>query len=320
MFKRYVIAVSLFALLPTAAAQTGREAAPVRGRGRVAPQQSTDNENRIFRIKYAEAEELAQLVSGALNVSVLADERTNSVIVTAPESRMEKVEALVAQIDTPVDESTAKDELTLATIRNRDVGLVLGRLRELFSRELRVSADEEGRHVILRGTRSNIDLAMKVIETMDQPLPTATVEVSFFQVGTSDEAFSQEIPDDLKPVARQLERFGTPRLVGRMSTAAVEGQTFTVEGQIAESTLVEMSGRLEAAPNDGTIRLSLSSNLTMRRESEATGRNNTESPRFLIKTNVATKRAEYLVLGSAPLGWRPGESVVLVVYVPASVK
>ncbi|MBK8268266.1 MAG: hypothetical protein IPK83_08145 [Planctomycetes bacterium] len=43
-------------------------------------------------------------------------------------------------------------------------------------------------------------------------------------------------------------------------------------------------------------------------------------PRFSIKTTLTTPRDEFVVLGSAPNGWEPGESVIMAVRIPSSDK
>lgn len=314
MQQRLVVILCLLVLTPTAFSQNPRQATG--RRGRPAPQSNTDIEMRVIPLRFANAEMAAAVINSVMDIEIVGDERSNSLIVGGSEEKINQVIELVSELDKQRDKTVLEQEMNVVSIRNREVDEITARLRNLFEDEMLITGDEQGRRVLLRGNADSIQSAINVIKQMDTPLPTASVEFAYFQVGTSDTEFSMETPDDLKPVARQLERFGTPRLVGRMTTSAVEGQNFSLNGQIAERTYLNISGRLLAAANDGAVKLELQSELRMHRAAEGERRGKIESPRFSLSTTVIANRGDFVVLGSAPLGWAPGESVILVVQVP----
>lgn len=322
-YRRIIIALCVLGIsLPAMAQSRGRPGArpdsPNRNvRGGRPQQRPSDETIKLISLKFADPMETAKSLERVLGVRVVAEERTNSLIVMADPETLKLVEDLVHDIDIDRPEIIGEDQLVELQIRNRNVRDVVSQLAQLFRSELTLSADEQGRRILMRGNKKAIESAKHVASTLDVPLPTANVEVAFFQVGSSDDDFSQQTPDDLKSVTQQLQRFGTPRLVGRMTTSAVEGQKFRLNGQIAERTYLALEGRLEAAPTDGAVRLDIDANLSMNRQvdTDAKGRH-VESPRFTVSTTVITKRGDYVVLGSAPLGWKPGESAVLVLHIP----
>ncbi|HPF39962.1 MAG TPA: secretin N-terminal domain-containing protein [Phycisphaerae bacterium] len=316
MSKRIVVLLCLFAITSPGLAQNGRDAGrqPAnRGRGRMPAAESAPKSVCVIPLRFTYAEEAATTISQAIGITVVPEVRSNSVIITATAETVDTVKQLIKDIDVEKDDAIEATRLTTITVRNREVKQVVAHLAQLFGRELSISADEGSRQILLRGPASVIESAKEVIQSIDKAPPTATVEFAYFQLGSHGTEFSMEIPPDLKPVAEQIERFGSPRLVGRMTTAAVEGQHFSLQGQIAESTFVKLQGRLVAAPAQGAVTLELGSDLSMQKRSEDEKRPGIESPRFSLATTVITQRGDYVVLGSAPLGWAPGESVVLVV-------
>ncbi|MCB9853593.1 MAG: hypothetical protein H6819_10900 [Phycisphaerales bacterium] len=275
---------------------------------------------RAYALQHVKADEAARTIVQLMGIDVVPDSRTNTLIISATEVQAEEVAKIISKIDIPRDDSLDRSTLTTVSIHNREVHDVAAQVSEMFRRDLVVSADERSRQILLRGDAEMIESALRVISSIDTAMPTATVEFAYFQVGSTDTDFSMETPKDLLPIAQQIERFGRPRLVGRMMTAAVEGQVFSLKGQIAERTFVNLTGRLIAAPVDGAVKLELTSDLSMRRMTTDDDQQKVEVPRFSLSTTVMTKRGDYIVLGSAPLGWAPGESVVLVVQVNNSTK
>lgn len=329
MSKRLLAAFCILAIAPAAMAQTkagfqpegrGRPGVERGGRRAAATERPADSSIRAYALRHVKADEAARTIIQLTGIDVVPDTRTNTLIVSANDNQAEEIEKIISKIDIPRDDSLDRSTLTTVTIKNREVRDVAAQVSEMFRRDLIVSADERSRQILLRGDPEMIESALRVISSIDTAMPTATVEFAYFQIGSTDTDFSLAIPRDLNPIAKEIERFGEPRLVGRMTTAAVEGQIFMLKGQIAERTFVNLSGRLIAAPKDGAVKLELTSELSMRRLSTNDEQQKIESPQFSLSTTVMTKRGDYIVLGSAPLGWAPGESVVLVVQIVDSSK
>ena len=96
----------LFALLLAvlAACETSR---PVESDPSAAAMKVEEPTLTVIPLKYAAASELASTLRGALAaeqslVQIMADERTNSLVVTCTPSRLASVEKLIAQLDTEV--------------------------------------------------------------------------------------------------------------------------------------------------------------------------------------------------------------------------
>ncbi len=105
---------------------------------------------RIFELTSANAEDLVEVISNALSrpdqrgrrfseVSLAADSRTNSLIVSGDAGNLQSVEELIKRLDTPAGE--ADREIHVVRLSNGDVRQVAGSLVRLFSK----SASQPGR-------------------------------------------------------------------------------------------------------------------------------------------------------------------------------
>ena len=99
-------------------------------------------------------------------------------------------------------------------------------------------------------------------------------------------------------------------------------------GSIAENIpLVQVEGELTSVSSDGGVNLKLMARMALDRQAPVAPPVPVEKgedkaspkagprPTYELDTSVQTKRGDYVVLGSAPTGWKPGESVILVMYV-----
>lgn len=107
---------------------------------------SPTGETRYIEVRYARASQLATL----LNIeSVAVDERTNTLVVTADEATLNRVQALVSQLDIPVRQVLIEARIVIASDDFSDaIGVRFGAQRRNQTGETQVttggSLDDEG--------------------------------------------------------------------------------------------------------------------------------------------------------------------------------
>jgi|GEM_PF-1946771 len=327
------VLLTLLLITPSAIAQQTRGQRA--GRQPAGESSSDSTTVRVYALKYMRAGDIAETLRNATYLTVIAEERTNSLIVQANDDRHAMMQNLIGELDKPTN---ASDLVTIVPIRNRNPKDVASRIQELYRNpnDLMVSADIPGHRMLLRGNQAAIESAERMVGELDKPLPSATVHFAFFQLnetGAKPELIGP-IPPDLQDVAEELLRFGSPRLIGRTMTASVENEEFQVAGQVAEQSMVEVNCRLTSAAENGAVVMQIRAELALEKPEEENEEvaDAAEAPRaqrmaraqmrrgrsrdFSIATTVLAPRGEYVILGGAPHGFEPGQSVVLVVHVP----
>jgi hypothetical protein len=301
---------------PGAAKPAGRG-----GRGQGAPSPSTVGEVRAFRLNHAKCEEASLLLNILLppGIVVWEDKRTNRVLCQGDEAQFQQVQLLLETLDIPAEDARAAADLSIVPVRHRDVQSLaneiqntLGTWSSVSGSHFRVAADGTRSAIILDGQPDAVARAKSIIKALDTPAGTAQLEFSFFRARLDGEGTAPEIPVDLRPVAEELRRFGQVELLGRLSTVATEEEGFQIEGMIANMIRAEVQGSLVGVDEDGSVKIKLDTSMTMTTDPQRGG----DSPRFSLNTVIQAPRGEFIVLGSAPNGWKLGESAILVLHAP----
>ena len=171
---RNSLASDLAEVLRTAISQTGEQAA---GEGAQEPRSAS------LRFVTIDRETRKRLESGIVtNVRIAADERANSLVITAPAESMELIAALIAQLDQSPD---AEAELKVFTIANGDAVALVEMLRTLFNTEeddpeagglgaasnslvrLQFSVDERTNSIIAAGSEDDLAIVYAVLTRLD---------------------------------------------------------------------------------------------------------------------------------------------------------
>ncbi|MBK8270747.1 MAG: hypothetical protein IPK83_21550 [Planctomycetes bacterium] len=117
------------------------------------------------------------------------------------------------------------------------------------------------------------------------------------------------MPEDLQRVAEEAARFGHIEFQGRLTATATQEQSFKISGGIQNRADVGIQGRIVSIPADGPIKLDFESQLRFQQFVDKPG------PSFMLSTTVIAKRGEFVVIGSAPAGFDPGDALILVLHV-----
>lgn len=304
-----VLACSQFVLALSSQPATTQ---PSRG-GRAQPAARASYEPVVLRLVNANCHEISKMLSATFSgCASYPVDQSNSVVFSGPPDTVAMARKLVAEMDASVSEAGAP-RVVVVDVKHRRVDDFVDQFMHVTdNRRLRVAADRARSKLLLRGDAEEIKQAERLLEQLDTPAAAVAIEFAFIQA--SSESQGPAIPADLAEVAKELERFGKLTLLGRLTTVAVEGDKFGVDGQIVPGIRAEVRGLVRSGSAEGGVKMEVQASLQMNSPNKAAG-GSVLQPYFKVETSVATKRGEYLVLGTAPTGSKLGESVVLLMYV-----
>jgi len=295
--------------------------APARG-GRGGSRRATPVETHVFRLKHGEPHSLANLVQAACNIVAIADERTNSVICAGSVGGVGRAVELLEELDQPAASGGSLTDLKMVPIKHREARDVALQLVETFRRlPITFSADRGRSMIVMSGSSDLVKKAMSVIESLDTPSNSATLEFAFFKASLNAEGDAPAVPQDLEAVVAELRRFGRIELLGRASMLVVEREEFKISGNLASVLEIDIRGHLLSASNDGSVKVVLQARLAADQSPEqpegedGKAARRSRRPGFELETTISTTRGDYIVLGIAPSGWKAGESAILVLHV-----
>ncbi|MEE2908342.1 MAG: secretin N-terminal domain-containing protein [Planctomycetota bacterium] len=156
---------------------------------------------RFFKLQHADADRLAETLRGVLLVrmreelpggafavetllNVSSDEKTNTLIISAPTALMSVAESLITQLDTPA--AARSIDVQVLTLSKADAGSVASTLQESInvSSRLRpgepqasVKAQPSGNSIIVTGTPEQIEELRTVVARLDDGLASDQPQV-----------------------------------------------------------------------------------------------------------------------------------------------
>lgn len=275
----------------------------------------------VFKLEHAACDDVAVILGRVFSSVAIPDPRTNCVIMSATESDLAAARSLLTQLDQPSTDADAADVLIVRAKHRRALELADQIQQVLSSRDLRVAADMGRASILLRGPESALEAARSILAQLDTPAASVNLEFAFFRAyrDLDGDDLDAVIPPDLADVAKELRRFGAVEFLARLSTIAVEHEDFKIEGGIRADLVTMVKGELISVSDDGAVRLEMEAFLRLERarptEPKERAQRRGPMPTFELRTIVQTRRGDYVVLGSAPTGWKPGESAILVLHV-----
>jgi hypothetical protein len=95
----------------------------------------------------------------------------------------------------------------------------------------------------------------------------------------------------------------------------IEGQQFKVEGSIGDEVRTEIEGHGVKVGGEGEVRLQLHANMRLIQMIETSGSRGARATDagVNLNTTIVAQRGQTVVIGSAPAGFKRGESAILVV-------
>jgi beta-lactamase regulating signal transducer with metallopeptidase domain len=139
--------------------------------------QEATRQIRVFSLKYARASDMADIIrnsiAGKRSASVSADLRTNSVVVTADPTQMDRIFRLVADLDKLSDQQSAIEHAVTRVIpvRNRKADEMLNLIHGMlhFNDLLFISIDPNTNNIIVKASENTINEIQVLVSQFDVP-------------------------------------------------------------------------------------------------------------------------------------------------------
>ncbi len=143
---------------------------------------------KIFELKNATAEEAKGVLDGYIkegaNVNIVADTRLNNLIVKGTEEEIEKIENIIANLDTElltksfkIDNAITKDEIE--AIKNM--------LSIIIPDEKRINIDSRQNEIMVKGTKEELANVETIIVGLDKRAPQIMIEAKVIEIAINSE-------------------------------------------------------------------------------------------------------------------------------------
>jgi len=173
---------------------------------------SLEGDIRLFTLKHARASILAQTLQQffttkrageaqgrenerTLPVTITADDRVNTLLVTGGKDAFEAVERMIAQLDSP--DAFDKMNFRVLTLKNSTASKLQGTLTRLFANRtprvpgrpidpITIIADQWANALVIGASIEDMDMVVKLIETIDNTQPENGMQVQVIPVNKGD--------------------------------------------------------------------------------------------------------------------------------------
>jgi type II secretory pathway component GspD/PulD (secretin) len=272
-------------------------------------------EYRVYRLQQVRAAEAARVLDEAFNgrgarvprLRAIADERTNSVIVSGTAPDLQTLEALLKQIDVPVpDSATAAPVLRVFRLQHVAADARLEAALQMVldrRRPARFVVDRERRLVIAYAdpvTLVGMENLLRELESEAGPGPVAAADLHlsvFWVVAGTGKKEGEPLPDNLQGAAAELGQLGIdrPRLEAQVSVTTTPDSRFEMTGLAGADTPYRLSVTGTIALRNGMPGLEV----TVTAQRVTTSRDPVSVCR--LSTRVTLPREDRpIVLGAAP--------------------
>lgn len=138
---------------------------------------------RIFELKNATAEGAKVILDGYVKegapVSIVADTRMNTVIVTGTNEELKKIEEIIGTIDEELLTRTFKID---NAIDEEDIKAIQNMLSIIIPDEGRIIIDKRQNEIIVKGTSEEIKKVAELIPRLDKRATQMRIEIKFIEV------------------------------------------------------------------------------------------------------------------------------------------
>jgi hypothetical protein len=179
-----------------------------------APQRKTV----LYKLNHARAEIVAKLLREKLSpleaasTSFGTDERTNGVVVSAPDNVQRRVADLIAEIDVLDD---GQEQIKVFHLVNAEATLLAKTVAEVLNTDrLKIAVDPRTNSIVASGDPHALEVLEAILLRLDEdkgPTKSARVRIVWLASGLSADA-GTEPAEDLKPVVADLAAVGVTGL------------------------------------------------------------------------------------------------------------
>lgn len=275
----------------------------------------------VVRLQNANPQAVARTIGEVFPDLVLsAVDDTSVLVLRGPAESVDQARALIDQI-TNADRGGDATVVRLIHLRSARPQDVATQLSAAYARSgVTLSIDSRCSSLLVRGMEKSVREIADLVNEMDVASPNVSLEFSFLTAGPDKPDAGLELPPDLAEVGKELARFGTIKLMGRLRTVTTKDQQFEIEGMIAERFSVRVKGRLMSVHGEGALveldAMAIAFRAPSVNEASGSGSPPTALPQtstYNIRTTLQLKANHDLAVGVAPAGAHVGSSLVLVV-------
>jgi hypothetical protein len=221
----------------------------------------------VIPLKYANATEVVNVLGAMVVASrqfgppgrqpemVLADARTNSLVVRAPEDVLQQITEIVKTLDV---EAPRQTQLKVFELLHAPAADMRTALQEVAGSSVKIAVDAVGNRVLAQGDAESLEIIEALLMRLDQPPPKPAgdeasaapaedvqVRLVWLVAGLKDSAAAPP-PEDLANVIQELEKMGVEGLktAAQVFVKTVSATPFQVSGaaMLNEPCSLEVTG------------------------------------------------------------------------------
>ncbi|MEA3367092.1 MAG: secretin N-terminal domain-containing protein, partial [Planctomycetota bacterium] len=219
---------------------------------------------RMYRLQYADAEELSQALNNIYRAKMMAamrmrrgkafvlvvisaSRRTNSILVSAPDDEQQVIADLVKSMDTPPGE--AAEKVHLVHLKDGDAVRIADTLRSLQPHregQMAIRGDADSNTILVRASEEDFQAVKAMIDELDQTI-TASGGLQAFRLEVAD---AQQLVGVLRSAL--MQRMGERRHERAMPVVTADSRTnsLLVSGTAADiQTAKQLVEQLDKAPD-----------------------------------------------------------------------
>lgn len=312
-----ILAVAILAIVSSAPAMQEQQGEQKKGRGKTAAQPTgTEGSLHIYAAKFAQARDLAQKLSqlypqsqfggGRLGaIRFIADDRTNSVVITAAEQReIDQVVNLLKQLDEIAAKADKHEpQIKIYKLKNVEVDATLQKLVSLIAPN--AVLDPRRQQVVAAGDERTLLQLDALLAQLDQERARPAVGESqvrlIWLASGLENKDAPKPPADLKDVLAELKKIGIDdvRLVSQSLVNVSAGKVFNVQSPVMLDVPCHLtfSGQIvEKAGQAPTMDVKVHAMKTI-----VGARGTTSSVLCQLETEIAAPIGHSVVLGVTPM-------------------
>ena len=331
--RRFTYAIAIATVLAAASTSGAAAYQDAQQTGVRRVSRNADQIIEIITLEHTKANSIVRIVGSVSGARVVADSRTNSLIIAGSAEIVAKVKTLVGQLDIAVRAGSKTDRVTRyfeTTLPIDDSTLEL--VDSIISEGTSIAAD--GKLLIVQGSIQDLEEVEALVNKLNETAATRkspfesanprTIQTNFYFISMSlrDDAPAEDaapLPSALKAVTAALAESGfyNPSLLAPLFVSVKEvtrGDRFQINGQ-ADNITIRVHGNVRTTGSPDSVEMGVSAKLTASQYENVSGSPGRIVNRtiFDIDTRLNVKLGDYVVLAAAPSSSGDGRAIALVV-------
>ena len=182
--------------------------------------------------------------------TLIAENKSNRIMVSGGEKEIARVEAIVRQLD-PAEKKTARDETRVIRLRTATATEISGLVEKSLnaqSQQIRVLVDARSNSLVITGDRAAVDAAVRMIEQLDTRADSGPREMRILELKSADAASVTPMVNSLFGELMK-DQHGPEYISSTKITADIIANRLIVTGSREEiEQVVSLVNKLDNAP------------------------------------------------------------------------